>query len=80
MKEKMKELVKLSEQQQQQIRDIESEREHSSKKKISDLSLLDTTHIHKLDDLELTNKELEKMLINQKVEKDNQNKRYKQLL
>ena len=63
MKEKMKELVKLSEQQQQQIRDIESEREHSSKKKISDLSLLDTTHIHKLDDVELPNKELEKMRI-----------------
>ena len=56
MKDRMKELIKLSEQQERQIKDIESEQESNSRKKILDIRLSDTTNNHKLDDLESTNK------------------------
>lgn len=58
LKQKIKELSSLSEDQRKQIRDIETEHE-ISRKKIDDISFIsDSNHQSKFEQLENTNREL----------------------
>lgn len=51
MKSRIRELTLLGENQERRIREVESEHQDNSRKKIEDISIIETTQTHKLDEL-----------------------------